>query len=59
MDFLLTLVVLYLVYRFVYKGRLLDRGPRNEAPPRRREDAHRTPPADDDEGEYTDYEEVK
>ena len=59
MDFLLTLVLLYLAYRFFYKGRVLDRGDRHEPPARQRDEDRRRPPADDDEGEYTDYEEVK
>ncbi len=59
MDLLLTLVLIYLAYRFFYKGRVLDRGDRHEPPRHRRDEDYHRPPDEDDEGEYTDYEEVK
>lgn len=59
MDFLITVVLLYLAYRFFYKGKVLDRG-RHPEPPRREPPAENRRAEDDDEdGEYTDYEEIK
>jgi hypothetical protein len=59
MDLIITLVLLYLAYRFFYKGKVLDRGrhpdPPHQDPPVKNNRSHGT----DDEGEYTDYEEVK